>query len=135
MASPKAPLEPKVRRTGKVHGNRPEARAGRETGKGFGPSRDPKTGFFEEASALKEGSGRVARPSGEAAIRKGISGGFGLAGFLGRRRLRPESFGRATGEVSASMRALETARLRPGWIRQGRRGGISIPAKQPDGNR
>jgi hypothetical protein len=44
-----------------------------------------RTGFIEEASAFAKGSGKAARPSGGVAIRKGISTGFGLERFLGRR--------------------------------------------------
>ncbi len=54
---------------------------------------------------------------------RGFRGASASARFLeGRDGLGPASFGRATGEVSASMRALEKARLRPGRIRQGKRG-------------
>jgi hypothetical protein len=122
-----------ARRTGKGRGNRPEARAGRGTGKGFGPSRDPKRGSSKRLrppqAAPGEWRGLRAEPRSERDLwrfrprevpRK--AAGFG-----------PAFFERATGEASASMRALETARLRPGRIRRGRRGGISIPAKRPQG--
>jgi hypothetical protein len=98
MASPRALRSRKARRTGKGLGNRPEARAGRETGKGLGPSRDPETGFFDEASALEKGSGRVARPSGGAAIRKGISPGLRLREFLERRQASARRFSKGRPE-------------------------------------
>ena len=66
-----------------------------ESGKAFGRRRDPKRGF--ERLRLRE----IPREAG----------GFD-----------PASFERATGEASASMRALERARLRPGPIRKGRDG-------------
>ena len=45
----------------------------------------------------------------------------------------PASFERATGEASASMRTLETERLRPGRIRPGKRRGISVLPSDPTG--
>lgn len=114
----------------------PRGSSRKGNGEGFGPSRDPKRGSSKRLRPWRRASGRVARPLGGASIRKGISGGFGLAGFPGRRDgFGPASFERATGGASASMRAQETARLRPGSIRQGSGGGISVLPKRPDGNR
>lgn len=78
----------------------PRGRAGRGTGKGFTLQPRPEKGFFEEASASEGRSWKAARPSGGAAIRKGISEGFGPERFPGRREAsaqrlsegRPERF-------------------------------------------
>src|SRR5687768_14120206 len=123
MATPKGLLgASKARRTGEGRGNRPAAQPEGKGRKASAPASTRK-GFFEEASASDGRSWRAARPSGGAAIRKGISKGFGFEKFLERRDgFDPASFERATGEASASMRALERARLRPGPIRKGRDG-------------
>jgi hypothetical protein len=104
-------------------------------GEGLRPQPRPETGFFEEASSSEKGL----RERGEAFGRSGDP-----KGIAQRLRLRavprktagfgPAFFERATGEASASMRALETARLQPVRIRQGS-GGISIPPSDPNGNR
>jgi hypothetical protein len=109
----------------------------RETGKGFGPSRDPKRGSSKRLRPWRrapgERQGLRAAPRSE----RGFFARLRLFGrFLERRDgFGPASFERATGEVSASMRALETARLRPGPIRQGSEGGISVLPERPDGDR
>jgi hypothetical protein len=110
VATAKALRSPKRAPNRQSRGNRPEARAGREMGKGFGPSRDPKRGFSmrlrprtrapgdrrglraeprseREFERLRpRGIPRKARASARPFRKRGDRRGFGLDASLWRRR-------------------------------------------------
>lgn len=127
----------KAEPAGEGDGNRPVSRAGGETGKGFGPSRDPSGILADEASALEAGfpgkrQGLRAAPRsewdfGRASARRGPSKG----GTVSAPRL---SKGRPEG-----LRPRSEPRRRHGFGRPdptpGRGGGIDVPLRRPDGDR
>jgi hypothetical protein len=95
----------KARRTGEGRGNRPAAGAGGKRGRAQAQAAT-RTEFLEEASAFERRSGRAARPSGGAAIRKGFPGAYASGGSSKNGKASAQGFSkRATGEASASMRA------------------------------
>ena len=124
MAMPKGSFgSRKARRTGEGRGNRPAARAGRETGKGFRPQPRPETGRDEEAFGLRErlresgkafGRRRDPKRGFRRASASRISSKDGTASADRLSKGRPERL-RPRCEPS------ETARLRPGPIRAGKR--------------
>ena len=96
-------------------------------GRRAGPAKAAGIALRLEPAGNGEGPWPQPRPE------RGFREAFRLAGFLGSRRLRPETFERATGEVSASMRALEKARLRPGRIRRESVSGPTASRRDPPG--
>jgi hypothetical protein len=133
MASPRLPWSRKARRTGKGRGNRPEVRAGRESGKGLGPSRDSKRG---SSKRLRPGKGL--REIGEAfGLSRDPNRDFeSLSGS--RDSSKGEGFGRnpSKGRPERSRprcEPSETARLRPGRIRRGSVRGPTAALRNPPG--
>ena len=129
-----AGIAPRLEPEGDGEGLRPQPRPGRDPTKRLRPR--------------KAGSGRVARPSGGAAIRKGISRGSRLERFLERRDGSgpPSKFasigpmaqrlskGRPEG-LRPRCEPAETARLRPGLIQSGSGSGTSVLPMRPGRDR